>query len=237
MYQQAFVPEPVQYHQHGFPPSGNRGKYLPAQYSGPNHAYYPTVAQPVRQAVEPSLRQAPYPALERLAPSALLPSPHRQYEPPLISPAATELSHAPSLDRAPSLVSDTQSNCSISPKTVPSPRPNMPAPIDTHAQTWQGHDVFRRDSAPNLVHHRGTQSKSHLDEGYVSAIPQSAASDSKLYLPLPKQDVYRRGSADFSHPSHHHSTSMISPRTERPTSFDLSHTPKDSRMHVANLLH
>lgn len=57
-------------------------------------------------------------------------------EAPLPSPAATEASHVSSNHQAPSLVSDNQSNCSISPKTLPSPRPGLPAPKAPNTQLW-----------------------------------------------------------------------------------------------------
>jgi hypothetical protein len=115
----------------------------------------------------------------------------RSHEPALISPVATEVSQAPSLDRAPSLVSDNQSNCSISPKTVPSPRPDMPAPIDTDIQEWARELSDRRDLALNILPHSKSQGKIPIDEGYVSALSQSAVTDSKSFLSPPGQGLYR----------------------------------------------
>lgn len=75
-----------------------------------------------------------------------LPPLHRM-EAPVLSPAATEASHASSNQQAPSLVSDNQSTCSISPKTIPSPRPGMPAPQAPSMHLWPG--KCRRDSTGN----------------------------------------------------------------------------------------
>ncbi|KIV85857.1 hypothetical protein PV11_01510 [Exophiala sideris] len=66
-------------------------------------------------------------------------------EAPLPSPAATEASHVSSHIQAPSLVSDNQSNCSISPKTLPSPRPGLPAPKEPTMQMWS--DTYRPESS------------------------------------------------------------------------------------------
>ena len=60
----------------------------------------------------------------------------RLHEPSAISPAATEYSNTPSFHQAPSLISDNQSHYSISPKTISSPRPSMPASIDTSTHNW-----------------------------------------------------------------------------------------------------
>lgn len=65
-------------------------------------------------------------------------------EAPAPSPAATEVSHVSSNQQAPSLVSDDQSNCSISPKTITSPRPGMTATNVPLIQPWL--ELHRRNS-------------------------------------------------------------------------------------------
>ena len=95
----------------------------------------------------------------------------RLHEATAISPSATEYSNAPSFTPAPSLISDNQSHCSISPKTMSSPRPGMPAPIDTSNQNWHaGHRQNNYIAYPQ-------SDKGMQDEGYVSAIAQSALNE------------------------------------------------------------
>lgn len=96
-----------------------------------------------------------------------------------ISPAATECSSAPSLQQAPpSLISDNQSHYSISPKTVSSPRPGMPAAIDT-SHYWSGsHRSLGSLPTP------GPSKFFHGDEGYVSALPSSSTETKHLLFPI-----------------------------------------------------
>lgn len=80
--------------------------------------------------------------------------PPLQYqERPIPSPAATEASHTSSNQQAPSLISDNQSNCSISPKTIPSPRPGLHALKAPSAQLW---DNSSRAEAFNAYSPYGT---------------------------------------------------------------------------------
>lgn len=84
-----------------------------------------------------------------------------------ISPAATECSN----QRAPSLVSDHQSRCSTSPRTISSPKPGLPAPIQTSRSFYEHH---RRQSYVSIA----SDGKLHTpDEGYISALPSSSSID------------------------------------------------------------
>ncbi len=143
----------------------------------------------------------------------------RLQEAPAISPAATEYPNTPSLHQAPSLISDNQSHYSISPKTISSPRPSMPAPIDTSNQYWYAEQ--RRNSH---VSYR-QNGKGSQDEGYVSALPPSALNEP--------------GSESFPlDPSLRRSDSLPDSETRLDTRFHLisSLTEKDSRMNVSSLL-
>lgn len=57
-------------------------------------------------------------------------------QPSVSSPAATGISRSSSPQQAPSLISDDQSNCSISPKTVTSPRPGPPPANTPSLEVW-----------------------------------------------------------------------------------------------------
>jgi Myb-like DNA-binding protein FlbD len=144
---------------------------------------------------------------------------------------------ATSTDRAPSLVSDHNSSYSISPKTWPSPRPEIPAPLDTSRSRWpEVNHTDRRGSAPtisNLVSMPFTG-----DEGYVSAIPPSASSERKYLLPTP---MGRPSSFDGQyHSSHRHCASNpsinLSPLIERTNNLREPSGTRDNRMNFSSLL-
>ena len=144
-------------------------------------------------------------------------------EPSAISPAVTEFSTIPPAHQAPSLISDNQSHYSISPKTVSSPRPSLPAPIDT-STTRMYYPEQRRNSYTPYT----TESKfySH-DEGYVSALPQSTTfetSDSRF--PLDPSLEARPGQQETGSPAgtRIHGRTLSSPNE------------RDSRMNVSSLL-
>jgi hypothetical protein len=141
---------------------------------------------------------------------------------PLISPLGSEASFTPSMGQAPSLVSDRQSSYSISPKTIPSPRPNMLAPIDTRTQAWHDQVPVRRESLPTI------QSK-HLpsDEGYLSAITAGTVMETKQYHHISGYDAQRSHSQNGYRT--YHDQSM--PPDMSPNSA------KDARMNVSSLLH
>lgn len=144
---------------------------------------------------------------------------------------------ATSLERAPSLVSDRNSTYSISPKTWPSPRPELPAPLDTSRSHWnESANTERRGSAPaisDLLFTRFTG-----DEGYVSAIPPSASSDHTYPLPTP---MGRPGSLEAHYSNlHRHSSSnpsiSLSPMIERYGQQKDSSSVRDTRMNFSSLL-
>lgn len=135
---------------------------------------------------------------------------------PLISPMGSEASF--SIGQAPSLVSDRHSSYSISPKTIPSPRPSMLAPIDTRSQLWQDHASRRRESLP-------VAQPKHLpaDEGYVSAV-----------TPVGLRQYHHI--SGYEHRPH----SQIEYRSyqDQPAAPDMSpNSAKDARMNVSSLLH
>ena len=142
----------------------------------------------------------------------------RSCEPPLVSPAATDVSHVDSFDRAPSLVSDNNLSTSISPRTMPSPI--LPAPIHTGVHTWSEQSSYRRGSAPTILPKNGCRDYP-ADEGYVSAIPASAASDVKHEFPTPEHGPYR------------HRYSVSTPTT---VSSGPPACARDTRMNFSNLL-
>ncbi|EXJ90988.1 hypothetical protein A1O1_04095 [Capronia coronata CBS 617.96] len=152
-------------------------------------------------------------------------------EGPLNSPAATESSQASLNQQAPSLVSDNQSNCSISPKTVTSPRAGMPAPQDLTVQMWP-------ELCPNRssgTHHEGKQDRREktwreIDRNNPSATGLEHSTDTDrpalshtLSLPGPLAVSSRRKSKENSLFRNH--------STQTPEA-----SPRDARMNVSNLL-
>jgi Myb-like DNA-binding protein FlbD len=222
--------------------SPNYNRFLPSLHqfhqSGPISS--PPHTQPCQRATEHAPRLQQYSPDDRFGPASFQFSSQRSCEPALISPVPTDVSHAPSLDRAPSLVSDNQSNCSISPKTVPSPRPDMPAPIETDIQAWARQLSDRRDSASNILPNSKSQSKVFPDEGYVSALPHSAVLDNKAFLSLQGQDFYRRGSVDAyvssKHPPPYTPSAPLPAPMDPPNTCRAGQGLKDARMHLSNLL-
>lgn len=139
------------------------------------------------------------------------------------SPTATDCSNLPPATQAPSLISDNQSHCSISPKTISSPRPSLPAPIDTSTSGLWNADQRRNSYTPN-----STESKFYrYDEGYVSVLPRSITTEQSSARsrldPAWKQGPYRR-------------------ETNSPTESRMqgqaasSPTERDSRMNVSRIL-
>ncbi|KAL6249058.1 hypothetical protein RBB50_004121 [Rhinocladiella similis] len=114
------------------------------------------------------------PSLPRLRPCSSAPSMNRNdwhlpplthLEPPVLSPAATEASHT-SNQQAPSLVSDNQSNCSISPKTMPSPRPRTQSSNPLPVQLWS--ETQRPFSRGSYQDARSDLAEYRQDKGHVS---------------------------------------------------------------------
>ena len=147
-----------------------------------------------------------------------LPSSHASsVDLPLISPMGSESSF--SVCQAPSLVSDRHSSYSISPKTIPSPRPNMLAPIDTRAQLWQDYESRRRESLP-MVHSK----LSPAGDGYGPAISPVGL---RQYHHVPGYELPRS-----------HSQNGYRLYQDQSTVSDMSpNSAKDARMNVSSLLH
>ena len=99
-------------------------------------------------------------------------------EPAAPSPAESALSHASSHQPAPSLISDNQSTCSISPKTVTSPRPDMPASQVPSMEVWP--ELHRRNSTGNIITDDvdGRDTRPHEDD---LRKPQSASGRDKSF--------------------------------------------------------
>ena len=174
------------------------------------------------QSTQQNLRPPPLESRHSYPAEWPLPRP-QALEPSAISPSATEFSSLPPAHQAPSLVSDNQSHYSISPKTVSSPRPGLPAPIDTsNVRTWE--HVQRRDGYTPY----GPSSKwSAHDEGYVSAFPPSSTAESATSR-FPLDPLLKRPISEF--------------RLESPTdarvqgSATASPTERDARMHLSRLV-
>ena len=139
------------------------------------------------------------------------------------SPAATDCSNLPPAHQAPSLISDNQSHCSISPKTVASPRPSLPAPIDTSTSGIWNADQRRNSYTPYT-----TESKLYsYDEGYVSALPPSTTTEQSGVL-FPLDPALKR------EPQRRDTNSSTQSRMQGPGAS--SPTERDSRMNVSRLL-
>ena len=91
---------------------------------------FPQIGTQERRPELPPIRPATYSAFSS---DRRLSVPER----PLISPALSDISQTASMRHAPSLVSDDHSTYSISPKTISSPRPGMPAHIEINHQAWR----------------------------------------------------------------------------------------------------
>lgn len=223
--------------QHSSPSSG---EYRPAYHRLPTPEQ--DRPEPARLTL-PEVRSLPTLSQPYSAPAALQPSPdafaQRQYHTPqssmdfrlaplewrsrgqsekpiehaAISPAATECSN----QHAPSLISDNQSRCSVSPRTISSPRPGLPPPIQTSRSFYEQH---RRQSYISIA----SDGKVYPhDEGYVSALPSSASVDAgqrrfpfevalkSLYSPA----VERRPDLQLPLPK-------LSPLAERDTRMNVS---------------
>ena len=142
-----------------------------------------------------------------------------------------------SASSAPSLVSDHNSVYSISPRTWPSPRPDMPFHHDSIRGRWpEGLQFDRRTSAPSISH---LVSPTYMrEDGRISGIRPTTPTESKYYLPQP---MSRSASMDSrprtphqQHPSI--STINLSPATSRTQPGPLPSPTKDSRMRFSSLL-
>jgi hypothetical protein len=104
--------------------------------------------------------------------------PINSYPPPLPSPVGTDISRSSSYQGAPSLVSDNQSNYSISPKTMPSPRPEPLVHQTKSPQLW--HDYSRPNSAmdTHAVVLGGGSDKS--ENTYLAPVRSATPKDSRM---------------------------------------------------------
>ena len=256
-YSDSYQPAPTPYMYPMYDTAGSRHRFLPsidhARPSGSSFTH--NNAQPYQQVVQPALSPQQQSHCDLSTPTTLINhayQPHQMslispmatetshaahpHEMPLVLPLATEVSHAASPDRAPSLVSDNQSTYSISPKTAPSPRPDMPAPIDTDIHAWARQLSNRRESLPSIAPQVRNPEKVLPDEGYVSALPHSAASDSRKSLPLPPQGLYRHESFEQSRASIKSSPAESGNYVHQTSLDEAGGSPRDTRMHLSNLL-
>ena len=140
---------------------------------------------------------------------------------PAISPAATDNSVSASLQQAPpSLISDNQSHYSISPRTISSPRPGMPAPIDTSSYYWGG---SQRPGDYNALPTPGKAFRG--DEGYVSALPPPSTLE-PAHQSFPLDPLLKRTNSQPLNTisPEHYSRALPSP------------TERDRRMNLSSLL-
>lgn len=216
------------YHSAYFPPHDGISRMPTPPYSSSNALSVQTPSESCRL---PNL----FSSASRPPPLLLLPALGRQFEPPMISPVNSEYSAPPPLERAPSLVSDHNSNSSISPKTMHSPRPELPAPIDTRSYT------LRRGSSHSIV----TPGTSYNgDEGYVSAHPQSASIEAKSFqsqMPSSRsEESLLAQHASRWQPGHQYSRSTsnptLPPLLESPMGEREPKSARDTRMTFSSLL-
>jgi Myb-like DNA-binding protein FlbD len=144
------------------------------------------------------------------------------------SPVTTTSSRASSHQPAPSLVSDNQSNCSISPKTVTSPRPGSHSQHIPPVELWA--DLERRNS---------TGAYQQLDNYYhrkpSEEIPYSSTSAASYSLGA-SGAMPRR--ASLPDPFRYEMTVASSKaQAEGQSSMGVPNSNKDARMTVSSLLH
>jgi Myb-like DNA-binding protein FlbD len=184
-------------------------------------------ALPRSTAVDPSRQQLP--------PLGLINTSHASSS--LASYAMQPPHSANSIDRAPSLVSDHNSTYSISPKTWPSPRPDLPTLLDTNRFRWnESTHMDRRGSAPVISPMVSLPFTG--DEGYGSAIAPSASSDSKYLMPTLAE---RTASFDDHYSNNHrysasNPTVSLSPMAERRSKLKEPSSARDTRMNFSSLL-
>lgn len=199
--------------------------FLEAHSAPPSSTTSPHPHVPPARQVSPDQQRLRPPHLEsrHSYPSQWSSSSRTQLDYPAISPAASEFSTLPSAHQAPSLISDNQSHYSISPKTVSSPRPTLPAPIDTsNARIWYS------DQGRNSFVQFAPETKYPLaDEGYVSALPASTSNDK----------VGRRSALDLNFDRQSPPRQATTPVESRIQGMSASSPiERDSRMNVARLL-
>ena len=143
------------------------------------------------------------------------------WDKPLLSPAISEFSRTLSARPPPSLISDTQSNFSISPKTVVSPPPNASHPPNT-PNTDAANSTWKKDNHAQPYEPQGLRGQMALSPPYLE-LP-SVSSSSRLSET--RRDEY---------PSIYHLSRGSC------NSYDALYVPRneslrDSRMHVSSLV-
>ena len=205
---------PPPFHRHGVTPPSTFGQNHP--YSIPEqphrhphqtHSHYQPIRYPHYD--QPTTSPNPYssssnllstrgttlpklPIWSSVRPEYQLP-PLNCLDPPANSPAATEVSQASSHQPAPSLISDNESNSTISPKTITSPRLGMTASEVPSMEAWP--EMQRRNTTGNYMEHEmgsnqlrpyEDDSRTYLAENanhVLRKVPQPLALPRPLSLP------------------------------------------------------
>jgi Myb-like DNA-binding protein FlbD len=160
--------------------------------------------------------------------------------PPSLALYAMQPPHsANSMDRAPSLVSDHNSTYSISPKTWPSPRPDLPTLLDTSRSRWnEPTHIYRRGSAPVISPIVSLPFTG--DEGYGSAIAPSASSEPKYVIPTLAERTASFDDHYSNNNNHRYSVSnptiSLSPMAEPRNKLKEPSSARDTRMNFSSLL-
>jgi Myb-like DNA-binding protein FlbD len=160
--------------------------------------------------------------------------------PPSLALYAMQPPHsANSMDRAPSLVSDHNSTYSISPKTWPSPRPDLPTLLDTSRSRWnEPTHIYRRGSAPVISPIVSLPFTG--DEGYGSAIAPSASSEPKYLIPTLAERTASFDDHYSNNNNHRYSVSnptiSLSPMAEPRNKLKEPPSARDTRMNFSSLL-
>ncbi|KAH0837285.1 hypothetical protein AYO21_09992 [Fonsecaea monophora] len=202
---------------------------------------YPNSDQPILSPLQPHSASGNLPSpggkpllgLHSWSPTRLecqLP-PLNWHEAPVPSPAATEASQGSYPQQAPSLVSDNQSNCSISPKTVTSPRPGGIVGQLPSIDLWP--EMHRRNSTGNYPDAEidGTwKGRAHEDMRlHRSAGRADSVIPEVTILPSLSRPASLRDMAD-------NRPSFSTTEGRSPTPPSGKTTEKDTRMNVARLL-
>lgn len=184
--------------------------------ASPAHHYYRTEQQSIHHdQVQRDLESARLPAF-RLPPlSAITADFNHILDKPLPSPAISDFSQAVSTKPAPSLISDTQSNYSISPKTMVSPRLNA-YPTDSVPLSWY------KSGPPQCYDYQGLHGQSALSPLHPALTlppPTSRLDEFKTSRSPPIQHL---SAGSYLGPNN-----LFTPRNE---------PLRDSRMHVSSLV-
>lgn len=138
-------------------------------------------------------------------------------EKPSVSPALSEFSHAYSTRPVPSLVSDNQSSCSVSPKTLTSPRTRATPYSESRDHRWSYPDRPQSGSYQGI---KGQMPLSPLqiETLVMPPILNTLGSNPSTYQPMRYHDGVR------------------TPPYEQATTTTRTGPLRDSRMHVSSLV-